>query len=391
MPIRNTENKNNKTTKSIKFKEDSISYRILMLLGEVGEISEESLFFYFSGTNPIVIKNKINDLKNNNYIIVSGKGKNKKDKNNIKTIRLSKPKGLDWIFTHDEELYSHYMLVTNNHSFSSTVKDSPSSTNLMRRHRIAHTIVFMKRAEVKTFYDRRVLSLENPTDALDVDYPVFYSSLELKNVDVRQRHKTEFTRFVGCLFVANCAYIIYNIDSEVSNTRWSEQGELKAKTLIHDIIAYNSRAKQWTISSLILSDKIDTVFNALKEDENSKHEFLSFFNVYNNIYALPYDSNGVAIIKNFFAKDAHTLFRELVFGSELIEASEGILDCDCDVINDDTRVLSFLSGNISRLKNLCAYAETQKNTSKKFQILCYAFQVAAVQSFCPENVKTLTL
>lgn len=90
-------------------KTDGAKEYILTCIGIVGEIEEEWIRSVLSANySPRFIKNLINEM-------LSGKLIKRTKENHF---RLKKPKGLEWVKSKSEDLYSNYMLITNNHSFA---------------------------------------------------------------------------------------------------------------------------------------------------------------------------------------------------------------------------------------------------------------------------------
>lgn len=350
----------------------SVSERIMFFLAEVGECSVEAIYMALSDVSKGVIANAITSLKNRNFIKVLNSGKD-----SIKTVRVKARCGLPFLTQYDD-IYQKYMLMSTNHTFSSTSLKSKSVSSTIRRHRVALSTAFMKSSNIVTGYECLPLSLEKQTDVLDIQQDSFYSSIDLKNLDVSQKHKIEFTRFVGCLFSENTAYIVYNLDSSAS--KWSEQGEQKTKWFIQDVIKYNSSNSNWRIASIVLFSKDQILLDSI-EEKSKRPEFLSFFNVFRNVYAIPLNDNGKKILQSILPINGQLDLKYKVFGKQLIQESQNKIDCDCDIIEDNVRGLSFLNANVARLKRMKAFMELPSSSSLIFNYYCYDFQLDFLFNF----------
>lgn len=351
---------------------DSIPAKIMYFLADVGECSIESIYLAFSDISKGVIANSITTLKNKGYINVLNSGPS-----HVKTVRVKAKAGLP--FLKDDELYyNRYMLMSANHKFTTTSTKSKNISSTLRRHRIASSLALMKSAGVVTGVECLPLSIVDRTNVLDIQADSFYTSIELKNLDVQQKHKLEFTRFVGCLFTEDTVFIVYNLDTGA--LKWSEQGEQKTRWFIQEIIAKNSNKKSWKLASIVLYSKDSALLSSL-DVNNDKSEFLSFFNVFRNVYAIPVSSEGTDMVKSLSPINSQDILKAQVFGKKLLDASEEIKDCDCDVVDEDVRAFSFLSGNIARLRRLRSFIDLPSSSKLSFNFYCYDFQENFLYSF----------
>lgn len=344
----------------------SLSEQIMLFMAEVGECSPSAIYLAFSNYSQKVISNNLFSLRKRGFLTILGTEKDK-----IKTCRIRKKEGLPFLNSFPPFVVNRYNSMTSNHSFASTSVNSKNISSTLRRHRIADTIAFMKNSGVLTGFNCSELSLTTQTDILDSQPPSFYTSIELKNIDKAQKHKIEFTRFVGCVFSSDTVFAIYNISDGVM--KWSEQGEQKTRWFLQDILSHNSKKSSWKIASIVIYNNDDAILNSV-DHENSRPEFLSFFNVYKNIYITPFDKNGIEMLKSFLPEGAQDTLKSLVFPKELLESSLKLRDCDCDIVDNNIRGFSFLSGNIARLKRLKSFIELPSSKNYTFQIFCYDFQ-----------------
>ena len=325
----------------------SLSEQILLFMAEVGECSPESIYMAFNNYSQKVITNTLSSLRKRGFLTLLGKEKGK-----IKTYRVRKKETFPFLQSFEPFVLDRYNSMTSNHSFNTTSLSSKDISSTIRRHRIAETIALMKSSNILTGFSCKKLSLSENTTILDTQHPSFYTSIELKNIDVSQKHKIEFTRFVGCLFSIDTVFAIYNISDGVM--KWSEQGEQKTRWFLQDVLKHNSQKQTWKIASIVIYNSDDALLSSLGY-ENQKHEFLSFFNIYKNIYSVPFSTLGSEMLKSFVKENAQDYLKSLVFPQELISNSTYIRDCDCDIIDGQVRGFSFLSGNIARLKRLKNY------------------------------------
>ena len=117
----------------------------------------------------------------------------------------------------------------------------------------------------------------------------------------------------------------------------------------------------------------------IKEDKLG-YELLSFKNAYDNIYYITLDNNGIKQLAIIIEKDWKEKLKKCIFPEEILKNSIKFSTIDCDVIDkeNDTFILMFFDGNISRLKR---FKEAIYGTNNKFQVLCFPWQEEVVKEY----------
>lgn len=367
----------------IQFREDSYSYNILKLIALCGEFPYQSL--YLLDGNDRIIKRTILNMKKEGYLTIIGKGP-------MKTIRITK-KSFEPLKEIGEEYLQHYLSITDNHHFRGG-KDKNSDRIIWRRHRMAEICCILQDISVKIWsHEKPLLTLESQNNNLiPANDIVFYTSREMKNADIEQRYKTEFTRIMGALFSPGGVYAIYNTNKGLM--KWNKQGEGKAQVLIEDIVSYNCKKEYSSLNEAIMFGKeMSTALEILnsnggKRDSND-FELLSFDNTYNNIYYVTLDDNGIYQLSLLTQKNWYDAIRYSIFPNEFLNNSYLSVDCDAYDKKNNKYIMMFLDGNIGKLKRFKEASFDNKN--KKFEIVCFDWQEEIVKEYLGGNTSLLVI
>ena len=365
----------------IQFRRNSYANIILEYIALCGEFPYQSLEMI--NKNKIVLQRTINNLKKEGYITITGTGP-------MKTIRVTK-KAFPVIEAINPEFLKNYLIVSENHHFrGGTYKNNNvGARQTWRRHRMAEILCLFKQLDINLWqYEKPELSLHpRNTPEITHDDLIFYTSKELKNADVNQRYKTEFTRIMGTLFSPGGIYCIYNTNKGLM--KWNSQGEGKAQVLVEDIVKQNNikyHNSNFEANNAIMFGKdmepaLEILLsNGGKRDPNG-FEMLSFDNTYRNIYYLTLDDNGQRQLDIMTKENWHDILKEEIFPEEYINFK--FSNIDCDAINGNKYILMFFDGNIGRLRRFkqASYDSSQK----KFEVLCFPWQASIVKEYMEDN------
>ncbi|WP_286077657.1 hypothetical protein, partial [Thomasclavelia cocleata] len=215
----------------IQFRRNSYANIILEYISLCGEFPYQSL--EMMNRNKRILQRTINNLKKEGYITITGTGP-------MKTIRVTK-KAFPIIEAINPDFLKHYLIVSENHHFrGGTYKNNKvGARQVWRRHRMAEILCIFKQLNVKLWQEEKPkLHLNTKEEKrINLNDLIFYTSKELKNIDVNQRYKTDFTRIMGALFSPGGVYCVYNTNKGLM--KWNSQGEGKAQVLVEDIVNQN--------------------------------------------------------------------------------------------------------------------------------------------------------
>ena len=290
---------------------------------------------------------------------VSGDDRNR----NIRLYKAAIPI-LEWI---SPECHRYYTKSFRKHNFGGDI------SHRERNHRIGEVIAMCMRAGIEA---RPFLLPELQNEAFVHVIPseaVMYPSKDLKRLSEDEMSKTSFTRTVGALFACGTCYAIYNTRS--ATMKWSGKGEIKARDSIRDLSDMNSGIS--IVNSAILIGQSGTVAlnTILESDKSKKHEF-RFDSVYDHIYFLPMNEDGIRQLRFLTVPDWKEKILNMLFDPEERSYNRGRFEYDAIV--DDVYIYSYLDADIARLMRL---HETLSALKRDVVVLCFAYQVSFLREY----------
>jgi hypothetical protein len=367
----------------LQFREDSYCYNLLKTIALCGEFPYHSL--YLIDGNERLIKRNILNMKKEGYITIQGKGQ-------MRSIRLTK-KAFEPLKAINEEYLTHYLSITDNHHFRGG-KDKNADRIVWRRHRMAEINCMFDYIGAKLWTNEKPKLVLHPTGEKQIqqDDIIFYTSREMKNADIEQRYKTEFTRIMGALISPGGVYGVYNTNKGLM--KWNQQGEGKAQVLIEDIVSYNYSGEYESLDNAIMFGKdMETALKILnsnggKRDVND-FELLNFDNTYSNIYYITLDDNGIYQLNLLIQKNWYDSIRYSIFPESFLDTSYLSIECDAFDKKNNKYIIMFLDGNIGRLKRF--KEASYDNKSKKYEVVCFDWQEDMVKEYIGENASLLVI
>ena len=290
---------------------------------------------------------------------VSGDDRNR----NIRLYKAAIPI-LEWI---SPECHRYYTKSFRKHNLGGDI------SHRERNHRIGEVIAMCMRAGIEA---RPFLLPELQNEAFVHVIPseaVMYPSKDLKRLSEDEMSKTSFTRTVGALFACGTCYAIYNTRS--ATMKWSGKGEIKARDSIRDLSDMNSGIS--IVNSAILIGQSGTVAlnTILESDKSKKHEF-RFDSVYDHIYFLPMNEDGIRQLRFLTVPDWKEKILNMLFDPEERSYNRGRFEYDAIV--DDVYIYSYLDADIARLMRL---HETLSALKRDVVVLCFAYQVSFLREY----------
>ena len=122
-------------------------------------------------------------------------------------------------------------------------------TRRLRLHRLAEVLVTMLNAGVSVFPWKKptIFSPVPPTSALNIEWPSYFSSKEVKELGV-QAVKIRGSRSTGVLLANGVVFVIYNSGPFVM--KWEYKAEMRFKALLQTELCQHRLAAQYQNSSL---------------------------------------------------------------------------------------------------------------------------------------------
>lgn len=324
----------------MKIKANNLSEYFISLLALAGEVSKD---IKISDATDKSVSNIITKLKKKHYLKIDKKHKR---------IRLKYPEGLEALKEFSEELYYHYMLVSNNHNFAMTEKGVKTSKEL------SEVIIFLESegyeidnlkidynpnnfgqnenedilASILTgnmfdmglahFYENgEVVPLMEGISFIPETAKKFFSTRYIK-MNVSGTNKMNLSKIRGILLSNENIYCIYSGDKTLSLNIGAEK---YMKKLAYDIYqnAYDKQAKN--ISAIIFSNDIPKKFSD---------------NMFNAYHVISYDHPE--IFQMITQKNWKTKIQNLLYGDVSDTVYDGnwegmpsyeLLSCNYDKIN----------------------------------------------------------
>lgn len=371
---------------TVKFLNGSYAEDMLKMVALCGE-------FPWSGLDMIerdkkILLRSLLKIRKDGFMSVSGSAE-------MKTIRMTK-KGLAPLLELGEGYLAHYLGMTEGHKFRGGTKASGAAgaTQTWRRHRMAEILVTFLYSGVKVWdFEKPYIDLSlNTPKLINEDDIVFYTSRQLKNAGDGENKKVDFTRIMGALFSPGGIYPIYHTNKGLM--KWQQQGEMKAQILLENIVNCNYNSENhfdYHASRAIMFGKDINVFVDILKSNGGKRmqnnfELLSFDNTYNNIHFITLDDNGNDQLKMLMSKNWKEKMLNIIFPEEIRISDTSDIDADARIEN--TFVLSFLDGDIGRLKRFTKSSIIAPDY--EFQVICFPWQEEALKKYS-SNIKTNTI
>lgn len=349
------------------FEPNNLAYKLVDILSVTGEFPTSSL--YLVGKERVVkalVKKltQFDDVRssfaeiNTKLLVRSGKGA-------LKTIKLYKGAIpiLEWMGA-DE----YYKCAFRNNNFPA------DAVHKERNFRIAETVAMCMAAGIE-FRPYKLPQLKSELSrGVIPNYPVFYSSKMLKQVEEDGIKKVMFTRVVGLLFSGGVGYAVYNTRNSLM--KWNGNGECKASYCLTGIVSCNGNNYQQVDSAILLGKTDKVALATIKENEKNRRLDLRFDNVYKRIYFIPMNEFGARQLKIFSVHNWKEKLLRALFKPETRSYDCGSFEYDAWV--GDIFKYSFLDGDIARLVRLKMAVD---DGDKKIEIICFPHQLNLLKSY----------
>jgi hypothetical protein len=353
-------------------------HQLLEILSVVGELPTSALSLIGNERTLKILIHKLESLEeirvdNHNFhtklFSVSGK-------RNARTIRLSKG-ALPILSAMDENAAGYYADVFGKRNFSG------GEMHLDRNHRVAESVAMSVSAgfAYKPYALPR-LSLTEKARRIP-NMPCFYLARELKQTGNEELNKTCYSRFIGALFYNGGGYAVYNTRGSVM--KWSAAGERKIVGLLTDVARMNAGLREID-SALLLGSDESVALRTIMESDKSRHQSGRMDRVYQHIYFIPLNADGIRLLKILTLPDWNEKLLDSLF--EKAQRPKGFGFMEYDAYSDGKYVYSHLDGDLTRL---IRFKSGLESTSEAFEILCYPWQEAFLQEYLGFRVKRIPI
>ena len=254
----------------------------------------------------------------------------------------------------------------------------------MRNHKLAEVVMMLHRAGVivDPNLTRPLRPFSMQVNENLIQYPSFYSSRTLKNVNEGESVKLKYILTLGAVMTKHRYYSVYNTRNEPMH--WNGEGEGKASYLIGSIASHNSALK-WNTSCIMFANNGQVVLDSIKQSRVKrsvkgangrwyKEAPVSIMDVYSSVYYIPLDENGIRLLRILLVEDYRKKITETFFTKEQMNHSYN----NFDAIKDGKLYFNHLDSDMKKLVYLYEYMTYHKLTGN---ILCYNFQLSYLQVY----------
>lgn len=254
-------------------------------------------------------------------------------------------------------------------------RTSGSERYIRRRHRIAVGAVMFRNAGIE--YRPYILpKLQNDKIKYVVpETPCFYLSDALKRVGDKDVNIIRYSRIIGMFYNGQEGYAVYNALNE--SMLWFRFDELKVRENMAALSRYNGIKKDLT-KAIIFGNSYEVALMTLTGYDKIGKRNLKIDGVYRKVYFIPANEFGYRVLKFFTVADAE----------ELISSGLFVNPCHTDfnysrfdLINGPEHYISFLTGDIAKLKWFKEQMSYTSNRYYAFKIVCFREQVDFIDAY----------
>ncbi len=299
-------------------------------------------------------------------LTISGNGKNK----TIRIYRKALPI-LEWMGELDG-----YLEASDNHKFHG------DAYHIDRHHRIAEVTAMIARMNMEIHTDRvpRLCDTSNRRRFLK---PTYYPSKVLKEVEKVELTKSSFSRIAGMIFTEDIGYAVYNTRDALM--KWSGNGEVKMWAMLAEIAIKNTSFDEIN-SAILFGESEDIALQTLLESDKSKHQSNRFDTIYQNIYFIPLNNDGVRQFRMLLIPNRKENILSLLFEDSERSYDQG--QYEYDGVVDGTPVYVAFDGDIARL---IRFRNAVENTDDHPEVICFPHQVAFLRAYLGDRVVIKTI
>lgn len=277
-----------------------------------------------------------------------------------------------------QEYLDNYLRISGNHTMSA------DKQKIYRRHRVAEIMTMCKRANIEV-RPWCMPDLENSESK--ITGRCFYDSIQIKDSVKTENYDIRNARLHGLIVSPGGAYVTYNIDKSLMNG--THRIEHKSTTACSSVLNLHweppyklgrNRRMFDAVQSVVIGADYDVALRVLREAESKKSRYLNLFKVYDDVYFIPQDNNGVSILKMITSENWRDRMIRAIIRPEMIN-SRG-RTCDT-LLPDGTNILACFDGNITLLKLL---KSTLKKPEEKHLLLCFDWQEEFLRTYFGDKV-----
>ena len=255
-------------------------------------------------------------------------------------------------------------------------KYSKSETEKRRRlQRIASTYIAMRNGGVKIYKDQKPqMFSENIIGEVEIKEPIFYSSLEIKELGI-ECTKIKFCRAVGILLASNeDGFIVYN--SQNALMKWSSKAEQRIYGALYGLLL-DSGIQINDFAGLMIGDNMELLKRMLLSNGGTKNQLFKVDNTFNEFYYVPEDKNGDFMISILVNKEIRNqIDKELV---EMFGITECLMPYACTGM--DRKGQPVLFAYDLNMVNLRKFKSGLEMFEERGLVVCFEFQRMVMEEY----------
>lgn len=355
-------------------------YELLMFLAVSGEFPRRKLELF--GNDRLIKRmlhraKQVQDFKLMNGEIRTGQLFSESGRGALKTIRLHK-NALSILGELDGAALDCYMKTYNQHF---------AGDKVMRNHRVSEGLAIMRNADIEY---RPYALPELKIDAVG-EYsggPRFYIGRDIKSLEDPGNNKHAYSRIIGAVLSEGGVYAVYN--TRIKPMKWLPMGEFKAKIMVESVARWNAGVTT-VDSAIMLGDSFENAIKTLNNTNDRKNKRMD--SIFYNIHFLPLDGYGARLAKILIQPGWREQINAAVFSGTMLRRK--YYDRECDAMDGDKYILSFLDGNLGRLLRFIDAIQYDRGQGIQSQhvVVCYDWQYEPLREFVGDltEVKALAM
>lgn len=258
-----------------------------------------------------------------------------------------------------------------------------------RLHRMAEVLVTMYNTEIGVFHEEKppVFSPEPPHSGFRLEWPVYYSARELKDMG-QAAVKVRNSRATGVLLTPAGVYAVYNV-GPFFQTKWEYRVEMRLKALLQTELC-RRRIPQYQDTvplGLVFGESMAQLPALMAEGISSPQNHFLVDGSYDHFYFLPNDRHGELLLRLLFDPTAQKSLDTILLENLLPGAPGWNIEHDAIDENGDPVLFAYLC-DMPRIRRFDTALNLQGHRGA---VICFDFQETALRQVCGARASFQTI
>lgn len=256
-------------------------------------------------------------------------------------------------------------------------------TRRLRLHRMAEVLVTMYNAGVAAFSWQKpdVFGPMPPPDDTWIEWPVYYSSREVKEIG-SQQDKIRGSRATGVLLTEEDVFAVYNTGA--SEMKWEHNAELRLQVLLMMDLCQQRLSTQYgdtDQSAIVFGADMEQMPVFMGVGGDKRHKYFVLDGCYHHFYYLTSDHHGEVILKLLCEPEKKNELNDIL--AQGLSAPRQYWLVENDAMDGDEPVLFGYTCDMPRIERFYGGLDIH---GLKGTLYCFDFQEEAMHRICGENV-----